>query len=127
MVVIKHKGTFSKTERFLKHAGSSRAITYAMLKPFADMGINRLSVMTPIDTGETKNSWFYKIKIDESSARIEWHNSNIVDGCPIAIVLQYGHATRQGGWAEGKDYINPALIPVFNRMANDIWKEVVTP
>lgn len=126
MVVIKHRGSFAKTEKFLRHAESKHLVTTPMLKPFADMGVNRLSALTPIDTGETKSSWFYKIEIDESHAKITWHNSNVVDGVPIAIILQYGHATRQGGWVEGRDYINPALHPVFDRMANEIWREVVS-
>lgn len=125
MVTVKQHGSYAKTEKLLKHASSKSLITRAMLIPYAERGVNRLSSMTPLDTGETKSSWFYKIKIEEGLARIEWHNDNVVDGCNIAIILQYGHATRQGGWVEGRDYINPAMRPVFDALANDIWREVV--
>ena len=83
-----------------------------------------LSSATPIDTGVTANSWYYKIVNKNGSATISFYNSNIQNGVPIAIILQYGHGTRNGGWVEGRDYINPSIQPIFDRIANDAWREV---
>ena len=83
-----------------------------------------LASATPIDSGNTANSWYYKIDRDNSSASITFYNSNIQNGVPIAIILQYGHGTNHGGWVEGRDYINPAIQPVFDKIANEAWKEV---
>lgn len=88
------------------------------------MGVEALSKATPKNSGKTASSWFYEIQRDNSSWIITWKNSNINNGVPIAIVLQYGHATRNGGYIEGIDYINPALKPVFERIADSAWKEV---
>jgi hypothetical protein len=79
---------------------------------------------TPVDSGETANSWDYEIRHYPGGASIAWTNSHVVDGVPIAIILQYGHATRNGGYVQGRDYINPALRPIFEKMANDLWEEV---
>ena len=83
-----------------------------------------LASATPVDTGLTASSWYYEISNKNGSAMISFHNSNIQNGVPIAIILQYGHGTRNGGWVEGRDYINPAIRPIFDRIADDAWKEV---
>ena len=83
-----------------------------------------LSSATPVDTGLTANSWYYKIERDANSVKIVFCNSNIQNGIPIAIILQYGHGTGTGGWVEGRDYINPAIQPVFDKIANNAWREV---
>lgn len=83
-----------------------------------------LAAATPLDTGETASSWGYRIRRKKDSVTIEWTNSNVVDGVPIAVILQYGHGTRNGGYVQGRDYINPAIRSVFDQLANDAWKEV---
>ena len=83
-----------------------------------------LASATPMETGKTASSWFYEISHDKGSATITFSNSNINKGVPIAIILQYGHGTGTGGWVEGRDYINPAIQPIFDKIANEAWKEV---
>lgn len=90
------------------------------------MGVALLRDATPVDTGETASSWYYKIKNQNGYASITFYNSNVVNYVPIAIILQYGHATRNGGWVEGRDYINPALQITFDSMANEAWKEAMS-
>lgn len=124
MVSIKQRGSLTKTRSFLNHA-KSRA-PYEIMRKYGELGVSRLASMTPRDTSETAASWFYKIKITDASAKITFHNDKVIDGVNIAIILQYGHGTRQGGWVEGRDYINPALRPVFDMMARDVWREVVS-
>ena len=94
------------------------------LDRFGRDGVEALSSATPVDTGLTASSWDYEIKYSDDGARISFTNKNIQNGVPIAIVLQYGHATRNGSWVEGRDYINPAIQPIFDRIANDAWREV---
>lgn len=124
MVSIKHRGSFSKTTKFLTHAKSNTI--YQIMRKYGELGVSRLESMTPVDTADTAHSWSYKLKVGERSAKITWSNSNFNDGAQIAILIQYGHTTKNGGWIEGRDYINPALRPVFDQMANEVWKEVVS-
>lgn len=99
-----------------------------ILERYGQEGVNALRDATPIDSGNTANSWSYEVRrwknARSSGATISWVNSNVVDGVPIAILLQYGHATSSGSWVQGRDYINPALQPIFDKIANDVWKEV---
>lgn len=97
-----------------------------MLQKYGREGVRALSSATPIDSGKTANSWDYEIKQYQGGARISWTNSNVVDGVPIAIILQYGHGTRNGGYVQGRDYINPAIQPIFDKLAKDVWEEVTT-
>lgn len=122
MISYKHKGDFSKTMNFLENA--KRAIRIRDLERYGMKGVEALKSATPIDSGLTAESWYYEIKKTSSSATITFKNSNIQNGVPIAIILQYGHATRNGGWVEGRDYINPAIQPVFDELAKSAWKEV---
>lgn len=122
MIVIKQKGDFSKTTRFLK--ASTRAINTKLLDKYGQKGVDALSSATPVDTGKTANSWYYKVESKDNVASITFYNSNIQNGVPIAIILQYGHGTRNGGWVEGRDYINPAIQPIFDDIANEAWREV---
>ena len=122
MIVIKQKGDFSKTTRFLK--ASTRAINTKLLDKYGQKGVNALSSATPVDTGKTANSWYYKVESKGNVASITFYNSNIQNGVPIAIILQYGHGTRNGGWVEGRDYINPAIQPIFDDIVNEAWREV---
>ena len=124
MITFSHKGNFKKTNRFL--AGVIGINYRAMLEKYGQEGVTALSLATPRDTGETANSWSYTIKDTRGGAEISWMNSNRVDGVPIAIILQYGHVTGSGGYVQGIDYINPALKPIFDKIANDVWKGVTT-
>lgn len=123
MVSFRHRGDFSKTTNFLEKA---RNINYRrILTGFAEQGVSALAAATPIDSGVTKSSWGYELRISDGFVRISWTNSHINEGVPIAIILQYGHATGTGGYVQGYDYINPALQPVFDMIAEEVWKEVI--
>lgn len=122
MISFKQKGDFSKLVNFLEK--SKGVINFGKLDQYGKEGVAALASSTPKDTGETASSWKYNIEIKQDSANITFYNSNIQNGVPIAIILQYGHATRNGGWVEGRDYINPAIQPIFDKMANEAWKEV---
>lgn len=121
-VKVTQKGDFSKTEKYLK---KSMGLDYkSVLEKYAKEGVKALSAATPVDSGETATSWDYEIVQKGSSISIIWKNHNINQGVNIAVILQYGHATRNGGWVEGRDYINPALRPIFDALAEAAWKEV---
>ena len=122
MIKFRHKGDFSKTTRFLERAKS--VVKISDLDRFGREGVAALASATPVRTGLTANSWYYEIARTNGSATISFHNSNIQNGVPIAIILQYGHGTNNGGWVEGRDYINPAIQPIFDRIVNEAWKEV---
>ena len=122
MIVIKHKGNFDKTEKFLK--GASKINYKRVLEKYGKEGVQALSAATPVDSGLTANSWEYQINITKDKYSITWINTNVVNGVPIAIILQYGHATKNGGFIQGQDYINPAIQPIFDKIADELWKEV---
>ena len=100
------------------------AVNLGILDKYGRIGVEALAAATPVDTGRTAQSWEYKIKHTATGASLEFWNYNINDGVPIALILQYGHGTGTGGWVEGRDYINPALRPVFDSILNDVWKEI---
>ena len=122
MIGFRQKGDFSKTTNFLSKL--KQKVNVDSLDRYGRQGVAALSSATPVDTGLTANSWYYKIERDSNSVKIVFCNSNIQNGIPIAIILQYGHGTGTGGWVEGRDYINPAIQPVFDKIANDAWGEV---
>ena len=122
MITIRQKGDFSRTMRFLGNA--KKGIKLRDLDRFGREGVAALSSATPVDTGNTANSWYYEIVNEKGSVTISFHNSSIQNGVPIAIILQYGHGTRTGGWVRGRDYINPAIQPIFDKITNDAWREV---
>ena len=122
MISFRHQGDFSKLTSFLEKA--KEAVKLGDLDRFGREGVAALASATPVDSGLTANSWSYKIEQKQGSATISFHNSNIQNGVPIAIILQYGHGTRNGGWVEGRDYINPAIQPIFDRIADNAWREV---
>lgn len=95
-----------------------------ILSKYGQIGVDALSSATPVDTGKTASSWSYKIKRQNGKISLEFHNSNINKGVPIAIILQYGHATSNGGWVQGRDYINPAVQPLFDKIIEELRKEV---
>lgn len=123
IIVFRQKGSFKNAEGFLKKA--SKFNIDAILDRYGKEGVEALRSATPKDTGLTANSWYYKVTKGRNTITITWSNSNVVDGVPIAIILQYGHATRNGGYVEGRDYINPAIRPIFDRIADRAWEEVM--
>ena len=122
IITFSEKGDFSKITSFLERA--KETVNLGLLDKYGRMGVEALSSATPFDSGETASSWYYKIENRKGSAAIVFYNSNIQNGVPIAIILQYGHGTRNGGFVEGIDYINPAIRPIFEKIANDAWREV---
>lgn len=122
MISFRQKGDFSKLNRFLERAKGAARLS--ILDKYGREGVAALASATPIDSGETANSWYYEIKHDNGAATITFLNSHINNGVPIAIILQYGHGTGTGGWVEGRDYINPAIQPVFDKIVDEAWKEV---
>ena len=122
MISFNHKGDFKKTEDFGK-----RVLNHnyrSILEQYARAGVSALSSNTPVDSGNTANAWSYEIREKKGSLRISWLNSNTHNGVPVAILIQYGHATKNGGYVQGRDFINPTLQPIFDKMANEIWREV---
>lgn len=122
MISISQKGDFSKLTSFLEKM--KNIIKIGDLDKYGREGVAALSAATPKDSGLTANSWYYEIERGKDSVSISFYNSNVNKGVPIAIILQYGHGTRNGGYVEGIDYINPAIQPIFNKIAEDAWKEV---
>lgn len=122
MIIFRHKGDFSKLDRYLKDVKEASKIN--ILDKYGQAGVAALSSATPIESGKTSSSWYYEIKRQNGSIKIEFLNSNINKGVPIAIILQYGHGTGTGGWVEGRDYINPAIQPIFDKIVEDAWREV---
>ena len=122
MITFRQKGDFSKLTRFLERA--KETIRLGNLDKYGREGVAALASATPIDTGKTASSWYYKIENKNGYASINVCNSNINKGVPIAIILQYGHGTRNGGYVQGRDYINPAIRPIFDKIADDAWREV---
>ena len=122
MITFRQKGDFSKLTRFLERA--KEAVHLGDLDKYGRAGVAALASATPIDSGETASSWYYEITNKNGSAVISFRNSNVQNGVPIAIILQYGHGTGTGGWVQGRDYINLAIQPIFDQIANNAWKEV---
>ena len=123
MITIRQKGDFSKLDTFLERAKEAAKIS--QLDKYGRAGVDALSSATPVDTGKTAASWTYDIIRTENSVSIQFSNTNLTtDGVPVAILLQYGHGTGTGGYVQGIDYINPALKPLFEKIADEAWREV---
>ena len=122
MISFRQKGDFSKLTRYLERVKEATKI--GILDKYGKEGVAALASATPTETGKTASSWYYEIEHQNGSAKITFNNSNINKGVPIAIILQYGHGTGTGGWVQGRDYINPAIQPLFDRIAEEAWKEV---
>lgn len=122
-ISFRHRGSFKNTEKFLKKA--EKTDFFAHLEKFGEMGVEALRSATPVDSGLTADSWGYEITHTNDECRIEFTNSNLQKGWfNVAIMLQFGHGTRNGGWVQGRDYINPAIQPIFDQIAEDAWNEV---
>lgn len=121
-ISFKVTGDYSRTKNFLERA--KEIVGHGDFNKYGRMGVEALQAATPRDSGETAQSWDYRIVHKKGLTSIEWFNTNVVDGINIAVILQYGHATKSGYFLQGQDYINPALRPIFDQIADDAWKEV---
>ena len=122
-IEISVSGDFSATERFLTAISHGRM--FDVLNTYAQRGVEALAAATPVESGATAASWSYEINANPAGAVIAWTNTHLDPaGTPIAIMLQYGHGTGTGGYVQGRDYINPAIQPIFDEIANAVWKEV---
>lgn len=122
MIEFTQNGDFSKTITYLNNA--IKNIKFIELDSYGEEGVKLLSQNTPVDTGLTAASWYYKIEQGNGKTSITWYNSNNINNTPVAVILQYGHATGNGGYVEGRDYINAAIQPLFDKIANNAWKEL---
>lgn len=116
------RGNFKNTEDFFKRVKNPNYRT--VLDKYGRAGVDALEAATPVDRGMTRDSWDYEIVKTKSGFSINWINSNLKEGVPIAILIQYGHGTSSGSFVEGRDFINPAMKPIFYKLASDLWKEV---
>ena len=127
MIKFKNKGDFRKTEKFFRDNGNGLFKNDRLrsgLEAVAQKGVEALREATPKATGKTSESWSYSIDMKKGNITISWSNSNVNNGANIAMLIQYGHGTKQGRWIEGRDYINPALKPIFDQIADEAWLEV---
>ena len=123
VISFNHRGNFNNTEKFLRGYNARKILN--VLEKYGQRGVQALSAATPIDSGTTASSWNYTVSSSGNSYTITWTNSSLTTtGTPIAIFIQYGHGTRQGGYVQGQDFINPALRPVFDTIVEEAWKEV---
>lgn len=122
MITVTCKGDFNRSRSFLKRL--LKLDIKQILDKYAQMGVEQLRAYTPKDSGNTADSWGYEIEVSGNRKSIVFTNDNINKGVPIAIILQYGHGTRNGGYVQGIDYINPALDAIFQELANEAWEEV---
>lgn len=124
MITLTSSGSFSNLERFLDKA--EKLDIRSVLEAGGKMGVDALSNATPVDSGLARTSWSYEVQITAAGYSLVWTNDNVENGFPVVIMLQYGHGTGTGGYVRGRDFINPAIKPVFDKIANDIWKAVTT-
>lgn len=124
MIQLRGHGNFKHLDNFFERA--KEGLYISKLDEYGRKGVEALRTATPVDTGMTANSWYYTIERTRNSVSLSFYNSNVHNGVPIAIILQTGHATRDGGWVEGIDYINPSIRPLFEELANNMWKEVIS-
>ena len=122
MISFRQKGDFSKLTKYFERVKEAAKI--GVLDKYGREGVAALASATPVESGKTASSWYYEIKRQNGSVSLEFNNSNTNQGVPIAVILQYGHGTGTGGWVQGRDYINPAIRPIFDKIAEDAWKEV---
>jgi hypothetical protein len=122
MIRFEQKGDFSKLERYLKKVKNTNI--EAVLHKYGQKGVKALSAATPVESGLTARSWYYEIENTRNQIAINFYNSNVQNGVPIAVIIQHGHGTGSGGWVQGRDYINPAIQPIFDEITKDVWREV---
>ena len=124
MFRLTSRGDYARTEQALNKM--AKGDIFAMLSRFGEAGVAALQASTPVDSGETAASWTYQIEGSAASPKIVWTNSHMAGGTPVAIMLQYGHGTGTGGYVEGRDFINPAMRPIFDQIAAEVWKAVTS-
>ena len=124
MISFSHKGDFAKTFNFLN--SSKKLNIDNILSNYGKQGVDLLAKNTPVDSGKTAQSWNYRIEHKNGKTSLIWYNTNEVNGVNIAVILQYGHGTKNGGYISGRDYINPVIQPLFDKISENIWKEVIT-
>lgn len=124
MITISSSGDFRRTIKSLKRM--SEADIFASLESYGEKGVSALAAATPQDSGKAATSWSYNVTRSKTSWSIVWTNSNIENGFPVVIGLQYGHGTGTGGWVQGQDFINPAIRPIFDQISQDVWKAVTS-
>ena len=122
-ISISNSGSFNKTDKFLKKMSENSV--YSALQKYGEIGVAELAAATPIDSGRTSSAWDYRVIIDRTNARVQWYNNNENQGFSVAIGLQYGHGTGTGGYVIGRDYINPTMRPIFDKIADQVWNEIV--
>ena len=122
-ISITNSGSFNKTDKFLKKMSENSI--YSVLQKYGEIGVVELAAATPIDSGRTSSAWDYRVIIDRTNARVQWYNNNENQGFSVAIGLQYGHGTGTGGYVIGRDYINPTMRPIFDKIADQVWNEIV--
>jgi hypothetical protein len=123
IISIESKGSFKRTEKFLERMQKQEI--FAALEKYGEMGVQALASATPSATGETANSWYYTVSKKSGSYSLIWHNRHVdEDGVSVAVLIQYGHATGTGGYVQGRDFINPAIRPIFDQIAAEVWKAV---
>lgn len=122
MIKVTQKGNFEKITTYLVRSKNEDILKN--LDNFGRRGVEALRNATPVDTGLTAASWYYEITQQGNRTTLTFRNSNVNDYVNVAIILQYGHGTGTGGWVEGRDYINPAIQPLFDQLADEAWKEV---
>lgn len=120
MITITQRGSFDNTEKYLRRM--KEAEVFSTLNKYGSLGVNALSNATPVDSSLTSQSWYFTIESRKGYYSIRWHNNHIEDGVPIAVILQYGHGTRNGGYVQGRDYIMPAIRPIFDQIAAEADK-----
>lgn len=124
IIKVSKKGNFNKTRNVIKNIQNKKYLN--ILDRIGRLGVDALSRATPVDTGKTSDSWGYSIEQGRDSVSVVWTNSNVVNGwANVAILIQYGHATRNGGYVQGRDYINPAMKPLFDQLAKEAWEAII--
>lgn len=121
-ITVRQKGDFHNLERFLRKA--SKSTDLSRFAKYGEMGLEALKLATPVKTGKTAASWGYHLEASAEGVKLTWYNDNVVNHVQIAVILDMGHQTRDHGWVEGRHYIDPALQPVFDKILNDMWKEL---
>lgn len=123
-ITVKQRGNWKRTTRFLKEAEATIEVVERTMQRYANRGLEALRAATPVDTGKTRDSWTCEVTATKKRVTLSFWNTNIQNGVPIAIILQYGHGTRNGGWVQGRDYVNPAIGPIFDEIAKEAWEEL---
>lgn len=123
MIKVTHKGDFSKATRYLEKVKEKARLD--ILDKYGQLGVAALASATPVESGLTANSWYYEVESKNGKSTITFYNSNVQNGVSIAVILQYGHGTGTGGWVNGRDYINPAIQPLFDKIVEEAWREVI--